>query len=113
MINISLLWGRVRSLLMRRHLKTQEFVRNNLYQSNYYTSRACTLQNYLLTEEEFKIQQALGLLKRFKFYDEVQVDDSGHGDGPFIIYAPNLEQAKQIYMTKHGQYYGYTGVSWI
>jgi hypothetical protein len=61
-----------------------------------------TLKNSFLTEEEFEVQMALGALEWFQFFDENEVDDSGMGDGPFLVWATTYEQALQVYMKDHG-----------
>lgn len=68
------------------------------------------ITNPFLTKEEFDIQMALGALEWFQFFDERQVDDSGCGDGPFVIWATDYKQALQIYMENHGKFHGLSGV---
>jgi len=69
-----------------------------------------TFNNPFISKKEFEVQLALGSINIYKFYDEEQVDDSGLGDGPFYVYAVNLEQVVKVYMNAWGMSYGISAV---
>lgn len=102
MIGTSSLLKYIKFLFKRDHSKTLGNGRNFFSPAQ----KPCTLSNTVLRPDEYSVQRALGTLEEWWFYDGRIDKTFGIGQGPYIVYARSIYEARFIFMQAHGYAHG-------